>query len=417
MTVPEIVFYLLLNAFRVYIVYRFVELFFVKNNHKKWLQSSYIIFYIINSITYLLLNNDTINIAINICSLLFIIFLGYQGDFKRKLFSVTASYVIPFLTEDMAWVVFVKGKSDQMAKFGFFFAVFLLFSVEIIIEKTIRIHEGVEIPLCKGMLLILISLGSMFISNVLIEGVYNNAILLITSLCILLIINIAVFYLYEKMLDNYVKQKNEEIYRLQLVMYQNQLKIMKSANDTYKIMRHDLKHHMHLIAEYIKENENEKALQYLEKVNYYVESGNRYVKTGNESIDSIFNYIIDEVNKSGGIVKTEIKIVEDMSIDDFDINVILSNLLLNACEAIRKCDKKEIQAVMKYDRGILLIKISNTYNGIIRQRDGKLSSTKQESKNHGIGLISVRETVEKYNGDIWFEHTDMEFTVKIFMYV
>lgn len=263
----------------------------------------------------------------------------------------------------------------------------------------------------------LISVGSMFISNVLIEGYYHNTLLLIISLCILLAINIAVFYLYEKMLDDYVKQKDEEMYRLQLAMFQNQLKIMKSANDAYKIMRHDIKHHIFMISEYITKNENEKALQYLDKINYYAGNRSQYVRTGNECIDSIFNYIIDEINKSGGTVKTDIKVPDEMQIDDFDINVILSNLLLNACEAVRKCDQKEIQAMMKYDRGLLLIKISNTYNGVIRQKDGELSSTKQKVKEHGIGLASVRKTVEKYHGEMRIEYTDEEFIVKILMYV
>lgn len=126
-TMLEAIFYLLLNAFRVYILYRFVGLFFEKNNHKKWVPGGYIIFYILNSVGYLLLNNEMLNISINISSLLLIILLGYQGSVKRKLFSIAASYVIPFLTEDMAWVIFVKGKSDQIARFGFFFAVFFYF--------------------------------------------------------------------------------------------------------------------------------------------------------------------------------------------------------------------------------------------------------------------------------------------------
>lgn len=417
MNMPEVIFYLLLNAFRVYIMYRFVGLFFGHERQKKWLACVYFIFYMINSSGYLILNNDMVNLAINIGGLLLVIILGYQGNIWRKLLTVVASYGINLLTEDMAWVIFVKGKSDQMAEFGFFFSVFILFLLEIIIEKTIRLRKGIEIPSYKDLFLALISIGSMFICVILIEGVYQHIILLIVSLCVLILINIAVFYFYEKMLDDYAKQKDDEIYRLQLTMYQNQLQIMQSTNDAYKIMRHDMKHHMILISDYIKNNENEKALQYLDKINYYVDSGKQYVKTGNESIDSIFNYIIDEVHRNGGTVNADIKVAEEMVIDDFDINVILSNLLLNSCEAICMCDKKEIQAVMKYDRGILFIKISNTYNGVIEQKGGEFSSTKQDNKDHGIGLASVRRMVEKYSGDMHIEYTDEEFIVRIAMYI
>ncbi len=417
MTMLEVIFYLLLNLLRVYIMYRFFGLFFEQSRKKKGLSYSYLMFYVVNSLEYLFLNNDWINLIINIGGFLLIVMLGYQSSIKRKLLAAVAGCGIALLAEDIAWVIFVKGISSQMMEFGFFFSVFVLFLLEIIIEKTIRLRKGIDIPLYKDLLLILILAGSMFICVVLIEEVGQHIILLIVSLCVLLLINITVFYLYEKFLDDYVKQKEEELYRMQLTMYQNQLRIMQSANDTYKIMRHDLKHHMHLIKEYILNNENEKALQYFDKINYYVNSGNQYVETGNESIDSIFNYIIDEVNKNGGAVKTDIKVAERMLIDDFDINIILSNLLFNAYEAVSKCEKKEIQAVMKYDRGILVIKISNTYNGVIKQKGGELLSTKQNDKEHGIGLASVRKTIEKYDGDMRFEYTDKEFAVIILMYV
>lgn len=417
MIMLETIFYLLLNLFRVYIMYRFVGLFFERSKQKKGLLYGYLVFYTVSSFESLFLQNDWINLVTNIGGFLLVTILMYQGSIKRKLLATVAGCGIALLAEDIAWVIFVKGLGAQLLEFGFFFSVFILFLLEIVIEKTVRLRKGIDIPLYKNLLLVLISTGSMFICIVLIEEVYQHFILLMVSLCVLLTINILVFYLYEKLVDDYVKEKDEEMYRLQLAMYQKQLQIMQSANDSYKIMRHDIKYHMALIADYIKNNENEKALQYFGKMNYYIGNGNQYVKTGNESIDSIFNYIIDEVNKKGGTVSTDIKVIEGMAIDDFDINVILSNLLLNACEAVSKCDKKEIQAFMKYDRGILSIKISNTYNGIVRIKDGELLSTKQEGKGHGIGLVSVRKAVEKYNGVVRFEYTDEKFTVKVLMYI
>ena len=59
----------------------------------------------------------------------------------------------------------------------------------------------------------------------------------------------------------------------------------------------------------------------------------------------------------GGSVATDIKVPEEIPVDNFDLNVILSNLLLNACEAVSKCDKKVIHAAMRYDRGALKISV------------------------------------------------------------
>ena len=139
--------------------------------------------------------------------------------------------------------------------------------------------------------------------------------------------------------------------------------------------------------------------------------------TGNKSIDSILNYIVEEVGKFGGKVTTDIKIVENLQIDDFDMNIMLSNLLLNSYEAIQKSEKKELEIIMKYDRGILKLRIKNTFNGVIRVKQDRLLTTKGNTQEHGIGLESVKKIVEKYNGEMKVDHTREEFWVDILLYI
>lgn len=410
-------FYLVLNAFRISIFIRFFNLFLKRDRSKQWIFCSCVFYFVVNSAGYLFLNNDELTVAINIVGLLIIVFTGYQGRIAKKFIAVFACFGVAVLTEDMAWVIFLKGKDGQAIEFAFFWAIFLLFFLEILIEKTIKMRKEANVSVYKGVMLIMISVGSILLSGIIIEGFYKKPVLIVIAVCILLAIDVAVFYLYEKLLDDYEKRKNEEMYQLQLSMYQNQLKIMQNANDTYKSLQHNMKQHLAMVTSYLQNDEKEKALEYMSKMNGYVNQGSRYVRTGNEGIDSIFNYIIGEVNESGGSIVTEIKIPEGLTVDDFDINVILSNLLLNACEAIRQCRKKEIQTVMKYDRGVLRISIENTYNGVIKQKGDEYLSTKQEKGEHGIGLISVRRTVEKYGGELEISHTEDRFKVNILLYI
>lgn len=411
------VFYLVLNAFRIYILIRFFDLFLKQGRAKWWIYVSCAVYFAVNSAGYLIINNDKLNLMLNVGGMMIIALTGYQGRIIKKAIVGFACLGISVLAEDMAWVIFVKGKSDQMVEFGFFFYAIVFFVLEIIIEKTVRLRKEANVSPYKGVMLIVISVGSIFLSGIIIEGFYQSPILLVMALCILLAIDVAVFYLYEKLLDDYEKRKNEEMYRLQLSMYQNQLKLMQNTNDTYKSMRHNMKQHFAMVTGYLQNDEREKALEYLFKMSGYVDQGSKYISTGNEGIDSIFNYIIGEVNESGGSIVTEIKVPEGLSVDDFDMNVILSNLLLNACEAIRQCEKKEIQAVMKYDKGVLKISIENTYNGVIKQKGEEYLSTKQEKGEHGIGISSVRQTVGKYGGEMRIEHTEDQFKVDIFFYV
>lgn len=409
------IFYLLVNGFRIYVVCRFFDIFFEHTTKKSGVKFLWIGYYLLNSLEYLLINEDNFNLLINIIALLVIGIFGYEENCKKKILAIVLNMGVGVLAENIAWVVFVKGKEVQMEDYGNFFSVFMFFALELFIEKTVRLRKRIEISLYKSILLVLIPMGSMFIANILIEGRYQSVSHLVIALVILLIINISIFYLYERILDDCINLKNKEIYELQLKMYQKQLEIMQSENDTYRIMRHDTKHHSILLADYIKRNEN--ALQYLEKMNHYIGGDKQYIETGNKSIDSILNYVIEEVNKIQGTIETDIKIAEALEIDDFDINIILSNLLMNACEAIRQSEEKRIAVAMRYDRGILKINIRNTYNGTIKVKKGEIISIKENEGNHGIGLISVKKTVEKYGGAIKIDYDEKEFKVDIFLYI
>ncbi len=420
MEITGTLFYLMTNVFRVYILYRFFGLFLKQKASKRRLLCCYVSLFLINSAGYLFLASDMINLLTNMAGLFLAVLAGYQGSILKKIISVFASYGMAVLTEDLAWVLLVKvAQKDpgQIAEFGFFFATFLFFLLEAVIERTIKLRKEINVSPYKNIMLIVILVGSMFLSGILIEGFYHTPILLIPALCILIAIDIAIFYIYEKLLDDYVKLKEEETHQLQLAMYQNQLKLMQNANDAYKSMRHDMKQHLSMLAGYLQNGEKHKALDYISQINGGIGKGSKYIDTGNKDVDCIFNYITGEVIEIGGSVATDIKVPEEIPVDNFDLNVILSNLLLNACEAVSKCDKKVIHAAMRYDRGALKISVQNTYNGELEQKGDELLSTKQEKAGHGIGLWSVRKAVEKYGGVMEISHTEEIFKVDILLYI
>lgn len=411
----ETILYLASNAFRMYLFIRFFGLFLERRRSKRWIFGSCGVYFVINSAGYLFINFDRLTLAINIIGLLIIAIAGYRGSIVKKVIAVFAYLGVAVLIEDIAWVLFLKEREGRAIGSVFFWVIFVLFLLETAIEKTVRLRKEGNVSPYKGVMLIGISVGSILLSMIIVEAAYRNPILPVMASCLLLAMDVAVFYFYEKLLDDYEKQKNEEMYRLQLSMYRKQLKLMQNANDAYKSMRHDMKQHLAMVTGYIQKDENEKALEYIAKMGGYAGQGNQYVRTGNEGIDSIFNYFVEEVNRSGGSIVTDMKIPEGLSVDDFDMNVILSNLLLNACEAIRECSRKEIRAVMKFDRGILKIHIENTYHGVVRQTEEGYLSTKKEKGEHGIGLASVRRTVEKYGGEMKVSHTEDWFKVDILM--
>ena len=104
-------------------------------------------------------------------------------------------------------------------------------------------------------------------------------------------------------------------------------------------------------------------------------------------------------------------------IEDDDLVVVIGNLLDNAMEAVRELkENKYIQVKIKYDRECLVVKIVNSFDGKIMIKRGKIQTRKENREFHGIGLQSVKNVVDKYQGDLQYEYKDNRFSVVVLIY-
>jgi sensor histidine kinase regulating citrate/malate metabolism len=100
-------------------------------------------------------------------------------------------------------------------------------------------------------------------------------------------------------------------------------------------------------------------------------------------------------------------------VSDSDLCVILGNALDNAIEACGKMDNpmdRFIAVEVRNMKGQLLVKIQNSYNGVLNRRGNNYYSTKN-SPNHGIGLGNIHKVADAYGGFVRIEHNAAVFTL------
>jgi len=408
--------YLVTNLFRMYVLFRFVGIFFNRQYTSKKIEiTAFAAYYLINSSAYLFLSNVFINLASNIL-LFFILTFIYKSGLSTKFISTLLIYAVNLILEGMIYNILIFSKLDlEVEVVTGIVSNILLFLFVLTIEKFYKNKMDYEIKYKHWFLLFLIPLCSIYITIVLFLSNYGS-IMNVVAVVFLLGINAMVFYLYD-MLGKYYSEKSEiDLLTQQNKDYSYQFELIRESQKSIGILKHDMKNHIFAIKNMAENNKYQDLLAYLSRTYEYVDIKSEYAKTGNADVDSILNYKIKEAERVGALIELAINIPDKLKIEAFDMNVILGNLLDNAVEAVKKTNDKKIKIEMELDRGALYIRIENTFDGNIEIKNGKLKTMKNDSLYHGIGLVSVKNVLDKYEGIVDIDYQSKTFSVNVMLY-
>lgn len=218
---------------------------------------------------------------------------------------------------------------------------------------------------------------------------------LFTSLIILNIVNYF-------MLD-YVVQLSElrakNIHMQQQISFQtDKYQQLSAAYRKSRSIVHDTKKHYFSIQSHIKNMEFDKLDEYLKSAITDLENTYAKINTGNLVIDAFVSSYLDIAAEEGIQFDTDIHVDPDrIPVKDYDLCVILGNLLdnsLQACHKIVPPLKRRIQVQLYIDANdTFIIHLGNT---IPPKTDEKNDAT--DSLIHGYGLENVKSITEAYHG-------------------
>ncbi len=107
---------------------------------------------------------------------------------------------------------------------------------------------------------------------------------------------------------------------------------------------------------------------------------------------------------------------DSTTISDRDLCIVISNLIVNAIEAVDKIysSERNINVTLKKGKILTYIIIKNTFvNSEDKVIQNKISTTKSDKRNHGFGLKNVKNIVEKYNGELVLKVEKNQFIAEI----
>lgn len=417
--------YLISSIFSTYTIYKFMCIFFERNEiNKKIEMLSYVLYYIIMGTVFTTFNYPALNLITNII-IFFLLTLNYPASLKLRLTATVLIYVILAIVECFAVVAVKLLNINSLIPNSNLEIISILVSSKIFsyiivlaLSNFKMVKNSINVTTFHWLSILIIPIGTLVSTIMLISESYeNNLIIIINSIIIMFFINVFVFYLYDQLMKTYHDKMEKELLQQQNNAYSKQFELINQSQENIKMLRHDIKNHMSSLQSLIEANDNERALNYLKNIYDHGIYTDEHTKSGNSEIDSILIYKINEASKHGINVNVNLKIPEKLSIQPFDLSVILGNLIDNAIEAVLKLNEdKTINISIEYERNVLYISISNPFDGKLLYKNSKLKTTHIDTENHGIGLNSVRKSINKYNGALDIHHTEKKFYADVLIY-
>lgn len=194
-------------------------------------------------------------------------------------------------------------------------------------------------------------------------------------------------------------------------------------------MKHDMKNTLSIIQGLSAGDEagkKEELRVYLSELNQMFEKLEVRFQTGNTVVDTLLNMKYYEAAREvpGLTLDAEaLMLPQKLEIQSYDIGVILGNALDNALEACRRLREAQPQAdafirLSSLQRGnLLIVKIENSFDGQLVRNGREIfpASAKADKKSHGIGLINIQKTAEKYQGAMDFQAEGRLFVLSVMM--
>lgn len=415
MSAGEWILAMIVNFFRVLVIWRFMRVFFIPKAEKYKEAVSYFLYFVITISVSLLFQNPVYDMGVNLSGLLFLSFL-YEGKKRKKIVISVIIYMINMACNVLAVSLFsdftAGEKPSQVLPIV---AVLLIGICEIVAEKLMKEkgRQEVEAPVW---ILVFVPVVSVFMLHSQVTAKLHNRMLLMVESGGILVINMLFFFVYYQMVTVFERQMKQEHIVQQMKLYENQLEVMRQSEYKVYALRHDMKHHLQDIYVMTQKGEKENVLRYLERMQNALENPGEYVATGNQEIDSILNYMLAKAEQAGINVEQKIKVSKKIAIEAYELNSILGNLLENAITASKESSEKYLSIHIVENKGMLMLRIKNSYSGKIVTSGGMPVSTKGGTE-HGYGLVNVKNMVKKHQGTMNVVYDEREFRVEIILYL
>ena len=214
-----------------------------------------------------------------------------------------------------------------------------------------------------------------------------------------------------------VQMVNDQMLQQQTLMVEavRQKKSAEALLESYKTQRrltHEFTNHIAALDALLRQGDLTGAQEYLSSVSKVVAAGTTILDTHNPLLDSLLSRKYEEAAQQGVELYFDLCDLKDLPFCGTDLVIVISNLLDNAIRAAAQAKPPEVYLRARRNEEEYLISVRNRVQKDLELVDGELPRSTKAEPGHGMGLVNVREVLDRCRceytlscRDRWFRFT------------
>lgn len=379
---------------------------------------SFILQYVINLINIPYLNL----LSFLICNLAIVLFC-FNSTFKQSIFNVvllegimmTTEIVVMYLFSSILGIDLLECKNNNLIIFlETATTKTLYFIITYIISKSFKKNNHNSNSINKySILLFLMPVSSIIVISSYAYLSFNyeinktTNILFTCSSLIMLVSNIIIFIIHERIIDILIKNTELELEKQKTHINKEYYSELEKQYAASNILIHDIKKCLANIKTLSVQGDNKQAIEYIDSIykGYEIKKIRQY--SNNKLVNVIVSRYAQLCYESNIDFFADIRNIDFSFIKDSEITALFDNLFENAFEAAQKSFGKFLKIEIDYkNENYIFIKISNSTSNKPYFQKGLPVTTKENKKHHGIGTKSISQIVKKHNGNLEYNYIE-----------
>lgn len=217
-----------------------------------------------------------------------------------------------------------------------------------------------------------------------------------------------------RMMDLLSRQQAARAAEAQRKLLESQLAAEREFVAQARAYRHDTRHHVALLSDYLERGNTAGAKEYLAQYMTGLDGDALESYCESPVADALLRLTARRCREDGIAYTIQTVIPERLSLSGPELAAVLGNVLENAWEAARVCQAPRLNVTAQVKGGSLLVEVENTVDHPSRFEDDLPLTTKPGG---GQGLKAVRRTLEKHGGMLYCsrqgDHFDTQMVIPL----